>query len=94
MALFPSSSTSSFSPLKLLPSDRDALHASAPVAHGLSGLSSSLSPDGQAGSSSPSLEDTWTQPHGQQSIGEEKVTLYLPLGPKREDKSSFKKKKI
>lgn len=65
---------------------------SAPLAHGPSDLSSSLSPDGQAGSSSPSLEGTWQQPRGQQTIGEEKVTLYLLLGPEKEDKSSFQKK--
>lgn len=88
LALFPPSSTSSFSPLKLFPSHGDVFHVPAPVAHGLSDLSSNLSPDVQAGSTSPSLEDTWPQPHGQDSIGEEKVTSYLLLGPQREDRSS------
>lgn len=64
---------------------------SAPLAHGPSDLSSSLSPDGQAGSSSPSLEGTWQQPRGQQSIGEEKVTLYLPWDQKKRTKVHFKK---
>ena len=36
-------------------------------------------------------EETWQQPHGQQSAGEGKVTSYLLLGPEREDKSSFQK---
>lgn len=91
LAPFPPSSSSSFSPLKFLPSHRDAFCAPALVAHSPSDFSSSPSPVEQAGSSSPSPEETWQQPHEQQSTGEEKMTSYLLLGPKRDDKSSLRK---